>query len=46
MTLIPAEVTECQRLTVEGSSSKFWLKGIALFFFWLLLSFRHAKEKK
>jgi hypothetical protein len=46
MALIPAEVTECHRLTIAGSSSNFWPKGIALFFFWLLFSFGQAKEKK
>jgi hypothetical protein len=46
MALIPAEVPECHVLTVQSSSSDFWPKGIALFFFWLLFSFGHAKEKK
>jgi hypothetical protein len=46
MALIPAEVTECHREKVQSSSSNFWPKGIALFFFWLLFSFGQAKEKK
>jgi hypothetical protein len=43
--LIPAAVTECQLLTVQSSSSDFWPKGLALFFFPSGFSFGHAKEK-